>query len=190
MFFEDLPWATYTIAHYDSFIKVDTFYYKVKDIQPSVWLQNIKIIHDPLGFMKDILHASMGLTYFPTADEVDIWRTKFFAYVHETYLRVMRNEIYYALRCIDNLRLSMITGWYMEENIQPNTFGDWARLEGNQTKLNDWQLSQLENWFCIREANEIMNVVKKMLPEFKRVHHSLCKKTEIDENPEWVNEIM
>jgi hypothetical protein len=38
LFFEDFPWSTYSIAHYDTFIKVDTFYYKVKDIQPSVCL--------------------------------------------------------------------------------------------------------------------------------------------------------
>src|SRR5690625_2291598 len=40
LFFEDFPWSTYSIAHYDTFIKVDTFYYRMKDIQPSIWLQN------------------------------------------------------------------------------------------------------------------------------------------------------
>jgi hypothetical protein len=35
LFFEDFPWSTYSIAHYDTFIKVDTYYYNVKDVQPS-----------------------------------------------------------------------------------------------------------------------------------------------------------
>lgn len=36
LYFEDFPWATHGVAHYDTFIKVDTFYYKTVDIQPSI----------------------------------------------------------------------------------------------------------------------------------------------------------
>jgi hypothetical protein len=32
LYFEDFPGASYSIAHYDTFIKVDTFYYRLKDI--------------------------------------------------------------------------------------------------------------------------------------------------------------
>lgn len=53
LFFEDYPWATHSVAHYDYFIKVDSFYYKMNDMKPSVWLQNIKIVHDPTGLMKE-----------------------------------------------------------------------------------------------------------------------------------------
>ena len=103
---------------------MDTFYYKPEDIQPSVWLKNIKIIKDTDGMLADILDKSMALSYEPTIDEFELWRTKFFAYFHEAYRRVMRKEYYYALKCIDGLRLSMATAWYMEVGIQPNTFGD------------------------------------------------------------------
>lgn len=190
LFFEDFPWATHSIAHYDTFIKVDTFYYKTKDIVPSVWLQNIKIVHDTTGLMKDVLEKSMVLAYLPTIQEVEIWRTKFFAYVHEAYRRVMRREIYYALHCIDNLRLSMATAWYMETGIQPNTFGDWAKLEGERSKLQEWQLSLLAEWQSNREPDEILNVIRRIIPEFIKIHKSLCKQVGIEENPEWVNEIL
>lgn len=190
LFFEDYPWATHTIAHYDSFIKIDCFYYKMKNIQPSVWLQNSRIVYDITGFMKNILEKSTSLSYQLTIEEVDIWRTKFFAYVHEVYRRMMRKEIYYALHCLDNLRLSMTTAWYMEVGIQPNTFGDWSKLEGKRSKLSDWQLSLLEQWFSNREPNEIINVIQSMVPEFKRVHKSLCEKLGIEENPELVDEII
>lgn len=109
LFFEDFPWATYSVAHFDSFIKVDTFYYKVKDLKPSIWLQNIKIVLDRTGLLNDVLEKSMNLSYVPSVQEVEMWRTKSFAYLHEAYRRVMRNEIYYALHCLDSLRLSMVT---------------------------------------------------------------------------------
>ncbi|MBW8352039.1 aminoglycoside 6-adenylyltransferase [Bacillus sp. IITD106] len=189
LFFEDFPWASHSIAHYHSFIKVDSFYYKVHDLQPSVWLQNIKIVHDTDNLMKNILEESMKLSYKANVQEVEIWRNKFFASVHEAYRRMMRKEIYYAMHCLDNLRLSMAAAWLMDAGIQPNTFGDWAKLEGDRSKLLDWQLELLENWHSNRDPNEIMNVIKSIIPEFLKVHKSLCNKVGIEENPEWVDEI-
>ncbi|KKI91323.1 hypothetical protein WQ54_15375 [Bacillus sp. SA1-12] len=190
LFFEDFPWATHSIAHYNTFIKVDSFYYKTKDIKPSVWLQNIKIVLDTTGLIKEVLKKSMALSYIPTVEEVEIWRTKFFAYVHEAYRRVMRNEIYYALHCVDNLRLSITAAWYMEAEIQPNTFGDWAKLEGNRSKLSVWQLELLAQWHCSREPEDILKTIRSIVPEFIKIHNTLCEKHGIDENPELVNEIL
>ncbi|MBD8070646.1 hypothetical protein [Bacillus sp. PS06] len=182
LFFEDFPWATYSIAHYNTFIKIDSFYYKTIDIEPSVWFQNINIVRDTKDFLKDILEKSMKLSYSPTVTEVEIWRAKFFAYVHEAYRRIMRNEIYYALQCLDNLRLSMVTGWYMDAGIQPNTFGDWAKFEGDRSKLVEWQLVLLKRWHSTREPEDIFNVMRSIIPEFLKVHNSLCTKLELDEN--------
>lgn len=190
LFFEDFPWSTYSIAHYDTFIKVDTFYYRMTDIQPSIWLQNIKIVLDRTGIMKKTLQQSNALSYVPTIEEVETWRTKFFAYVHETYRRIMREEIYYSLQCIDYLRFSMVTAWYMEMGIQPNTFGDWAKIEGNQSRLTDCQLSLLKQWFSKRNPNEMLQVIKNMIPEFKRVHKSLCKQIGLDQDPKWVDQVL
>ncbi|MFY3790403.1 aminoglycoside 6-adenylyltransferase [Ureibacillus sp. MALMAid1270] len=190
LFYEDFPWSTYSIAHYDTFVKVDTFYYRVKDIQPSVWLQNIKIVRDTDSLLKNVLEKSATLTYSPSVEELEFWRTKFFAYVHEIYRRVMRNEIYYALRCLDNIRLSITTGWYMDAGLQPNTFGDWAKLEGNKSKLTEEQLNLLEQWCSSRDSHEILQVVKNIIPEFLKVHNSLCGKLEIDENLETIEEIL
>ncbi|GAA0592778.1 hypothetical protein GCM10009001_06070 [Virgibacillus siamensis] len=188
--FEDFPCATYSIAHFDTFIKVDTFYFKMKDIQPSVWLQNIKIVHDTNGLMNDVLERSMRLSYKPNVEEIEFWRSKFFAYVHEAYRRTMRKELYYALHCLDNLRMSMVTAWFMEAGIQPNTFGDWAKIEGQRSELQDWQLSLLADWHSSREPNEVLHVIKSIVPEFIKVHSSLCEKYEIEENLERVNEIL
>ena len=190
LFFEDFPWATHSVAHYDTFTKVDTFYYRVRDIQPSVWLQNILIVHDTNDFLNNVLEKSATLSYSPSVQEVEIWRTKFLANAHEIYRRVMRKELYYALHCLDHLRLSMVAGWYMEAGIQPNSLGDWSKLEGSRSKLTGWQLGFLEQWFSNRDPDEIFITVKNILPEFLKLHKSLCSKVEIEESPELIEKII
>src|SRR5699024_817149 len=81
-------------------------------------------------------------------------------------------------------------GWYMEAGIQTNTFGDWAKLKGERSRLQDWQLSLLKEWYSSREPNDIYRVMNGILPEFVKVHKSLCKKVGIEENREWVDEIL
>lgn len=191
LYFEDLNrFSIYTVAHYDCFVKVDTFYYTPDNIQPSIWLKNIKITKDTDNMMLNILERSMDITYKPNVDEFEAWRTKFFAYLHEAYRRTMRKEYYYALNCIDKMRLSMTTAWYMNSGIQPNTFGDWAKYEGDRSKLEDWQKSLLISWECGRDTKEIFYVMKGIVNEFKKVHSSLCDSLEIVDDLEWVNKII
>lgn len=191
LYFEDLNrFSIYTVAHYDCFVKVDTFYYTPDNIQPSIWLKNIKIAKDTDNMMLNILEGSMDLTYKPSMDEFETWKTKFFAYLHEAYRRTMRKEYYYALNCVDKLRLSMTTAWYMNSGIQPNTFGDWAKYEGDRSKLENWQKSLLINWECGRDTKEIFNVLTGIVHEFKKAHSSLCDTLEIKENSEQLNKIV
>nr|WP_306798815.1 aminoglycoside 6-adenylyltransferase [Oceanobacillus saliphilus] len=191
LYFEDLhPSSIYTVAHYNCFVKVDIFYYTPANIQPSTWLKKIKIIKDTDGMMADTLIRSMAISYKPSVEEFEIWRTKFFAYLHEAYRRMMRKEYYYALNCIDKLRLSMSTAWYMNSGVQPNTFGDWAKYEGDRSELEDWQKSLLESWECGRDAVEILNVMKGIVSEFKKVHHSLSDTLGVQDDYEWVDKVL
>ena len=190
LFYEDVPYTNYSTAHYDSFVKVDTFYYRLKDILPSIWLRNIEIVYDSSEMLEDIVKKSRTLIFVPSSEDVELWRTKFFAHLHETYRRVMRGEVYYALDCLDNLRFLMATAWYMEAGIQPNALGDWAKIEGDRSQLQGWQLTELAKWSCGREPSEIMGVMKMMIPEFKRVHKSLCDEVGMDENTDWVDEVL
>lgn len=190
LFYEDFPHTNYSTAHYDSFVKVDTFYYRLTDILPSIWLKNIEIVFDSSEMLEDIVKKSGTLTFHPSFEDVDLWRTKFFGHLHETYRRVMRGEIYYALDCLDNLRFSMAVAWYMEAGIQPNTFGDWGKIEGSRSELQDWQLVQLAKWGSGRNSDEIMAVVEKIIPEFKRAHKSLCDVVGMNEDAGWVDEVL
>ncbi|WP_430787326.1 hypothetical protein VBD025_16155 [Virgibacillus flavescens] len=191
LYFEDAnPLSNYTVAHYDSFVKVDTFYYKLDDLQPSVWLENSKIKKDTTGMIAEILGKSKTLTYETTLAEFELWRTKFFAYLHEAYRRTRRGEYYYALNCVDSMRLSMCTAWCMEAGVQPNAFGDWAKYEGARSGFEPWQKSLLEDWECVRDPVEIMNVMRSIVPAFRNVHESLCNNLGVEVDSEWVDEII
>lgn len=102
----------------------------------------------------------------------------------------MRKEYYYALNCIDQLRLSMVTAWYMIADVQPNTFGDWANYEGGRSKLEDWQKSLLESWMCGRNPQEIFQVMDRIVHEFRKVHYSLCGILHWKEDEAWLDEII
>ncbi|MED1665928.1 hypothetical protein P4U85_19005 [Brevibacillus laterosporus] len=189
LFYEDNPLANYSVAHFSSFIKVDSFYYQTEEMQPSIWLQNIRIIHDTDGMMTNILEQSMQILYTPTTEDIEISRSKFFAYVHETYRRVIREEMYYALQCVDTLRFLVAAVWLMEAGIQPNTLSDWAKMEGSRSNLQNWQLTLLANWDCSRDSVKILHVLHYIIVEYKKVHNNLCREYHIAENPEWVDGI-
>ncbi|MFC4559205.1 aminoglycoside 6-adenylyltransferase [Virgibacillus kekensis] len=190
LFLEDVnPNSIYTVVHFDCFVKVDTFYYRPEHIQPSVWLKNIKIIKDTDGMMADIQKQSTSLSYEPSYEEFELWRTKFFAHFHEAYRRAMRDEYYYALKCVDSLRLSMAAAWYMDSGVQPNSFGDWAGYEGERSKLSDRQLELLKSWKCGRNTTDILQVMKSMVPEFLSIHKSLCARLGVVEDEGWITKI-
>lgn len=191
LFFEDVnPNSRYTVVHFDCFVKLDCFYYEPEDIQPSVWLQQIKIVKDTNGFLADVFEKSRRLAYQPTVDEFELWRTKFFAHFHEAYRRMMRGEYYYSLSSIDFLRLAMVHGWYMEAGNQPNALGDWAKYEGARSKLSEEQKMLLEQWHSKRDPSEMLHVMRNIAYEFKELHRSLCMKLGIEEKEEWIQKIL
>ncbi|MEN0644962.1 aminoglycoside 6-adenylyltransferase [Alkalicoccobacillus gibsonii] len=190
LFFEDVPWTNYSVAHYDTFLKVDSFYYRKWDLEPSVWLQDIQIVMDSGGFMSEIVEESKKLRYEPSVGEVELLRSKFLAHSHETYRRVSRGEWNYALSCLNHLRMIVVTAWYMDKGMQPNTLGDWAKYEGARSLLDQRQLQALAEWDGCRDRDEVMRKVRMMFGEFKTVHQSLCEKVGMDDEPEMLERVM
>lgn len=182
LFFEDTNLSSpFTIAHYEQFIKLDLFIYTFQTLKPSIWLHGIKVVHDPSGLLHDILRQSEGFTYQISREEVEGWSGKVFAYVHEVYRRVMREEYYYALTMMNNLRSFVVKGWNMELGNQSNDAWDWSKVEGRRSKLEPWQLTMLSQWSCGRDQEEIMKTLQSMIPELRRLHGSLCEKTGLGE---------
>ncbi|TYS61372.1 hypothetical protein FZC74_03590 [Sutcliffiella horikoshii] len=193
LYFEDFPWATYSIAHYRSFIKVDTFYYRISDLQPSVYLKHLLIEHDPNGILHQLREQSQSqsLTYLFTKEEFEVWRGKFFAYLHEVYRRVQRGEYNYAFQMVNSLSYSIVIGWYVEMGEVPNSFGDWSKVEGPRSPLSEKQLNQLVSWDVgMREEEKLVHVVRSQVEEFIRVHGVLAGKLGEPVNQAWLNEII
>ena len=190
LFFEDYSWTAHTVAHFETFVKVDAFYYKKKGVRPSVFLQDIKIIHDPSGCLTSVKEQSMQLTYKPGMEDMEAWSSKFLAYIHEAYRSLMRGEYYSALHYVDGLRHSVAMGWYMAAGYQPNAMGDWSKVEGDRSKLTDSQKSLLGQWNAGAVPDEIVSVIKLLVPEYLAIHQSLCDQLAIERQTERIETIL
>lgn len=167
------------------------FIYTFQNLHPSLWLQGIKmILADPTGRMEEIREQSEQLVYRVTAEEVEKWRGKVFSYMHEVYRRVMREEYYYALGQMNNLRAFVVSGWNMEADRHSNDVWDWSKIEGARSPLVPWQMSMLRMWHCGRDQDDIMKTLHSMVPEIKRLHAVLCAKTGIEERPERLEKVL
>lgn len=73
LYFEDRgSYVPYSIAHFKNFVKVDTFYYKPQDLQPSVYLkEEVEIEYDPYELAKDAKEKSQDKNYELTLDEFE-----------------------------------------------------------------------------------------------------------------------
>lgn len=192
LFYEDFnPYSPVVVTHYDCFVKVDSWYHSAKEIVPSIWLKGLKVLYDPNNIISNVIKESSNLVYKPSSEEVEFWRGKLLAFIHETYRAVMRDEIYYALSNLDRIRWLMVSGWYMEmEEHLDSSYGIWSKLEGKRSKLNQWQLSLLQSWDCCRNSNEIMKKMVSILPELLRLNQYLSKKVEIEANEDLIKKVI
>ncbi|MRG87168.1 nucleotidyltransferase domain-containing protein [Salinibacillus xinjiangensis] len=191
LYYEGAEHTPVVVTHFACFVKVDTFYKEPDELQPSVWLHGLKPLYDPHGIVKKVLEQSAEIKYTPTADEVEVWRGKIFAFMHETYRAVMRNEHYHALANLDRIRWFIATGWYMEIGCRiDSSYGVWSKLEGKRSHLLKWQLSLLESWDCTRSSYEIMKTMASITPEFFRLNKQLCNQTGLDEKEDWCKRII
>lgn len=170
------------VTHYEEFVKIDSWYHHPAEIEPTIWLQDIDPLYDPHGIIENIKKDSSQFTYKVTAEDVESWRTKIFAFAHETYRAVMRSESYYALANVDKVRWHMALGWYMEMDLRLDvSYGVWSKIEGRRSHLSNFQLDLLEHWDCNRSSEEVMNTIKKIQPEFLRLNKELSRKTGVME---------
>ena len=193
LFYEDFnPSSPVVVTHYDSFIKVDSWYHSPQEVVvASIWLKGNKVLYDPNNIISKVIKESSYETYKPSSEEVVFWRGKLLAFIHETYRAVMREEIYYAIANLDRVRWLVVSGWYMEmEQHLDSSYGVWSKIEGERSKLNHWQLSLLENWDCGRNTNEIMKTMVSMVPEILRLNKYLSEQVNIDEDGDHIKKII
>lgn len=181
LFYEDLgPRVAHTVAHFEGFIKVDCFYYRVAEVTPSLALQHIRILHDPEGVIGDVLRRPQSLVYYPAAAEVERWRYKVLAYAHEVYRRCRRSELSYARQMIIGLAGYAMVGWHMEAGRWPDLWADWAKAEGPRSVLASWQQDLLSAWHPPWSGPAMLDLMATMEPELSRLNDRLSELTGCD----------
>ena len=179
------------VAHYDCFIKVDSWYETLDEVVPSIWLKGLKPIYDPSNLLTPLLAEASNQTFRVEVEDIAFWKNKVLAFIHETYRAAMRNELYYALSNVDRVRWLIADGWYMEMGKHlDSSYGIWSKVEGNRSQLYNWQLSLLKSWSCGRDSREIVKTMASMYPELLRLNKSLCLKVDIDDEEERFKEIL
>lgn len=191
-FHEDYnPSSPYVVTHYDTFVKVDSWYHAPEEIVPSIWLKEAEVLYDPFNILSHVINESAKQVYKPSPDEVEHWRGKLLAFVHETYRAVMRREMLYALSNLDKIRWLIVSGWYMEMEVHVDVpYGVWTKIEGNRSILAKKQLSLLESWDCGRDSNEMIKTLRRMIPEFLRLNKCLCTQVGVEINEGHIKRIM
>jgi len=192
LFYEDFnPSSPVVVTHYDSFIKVDSWYHSPAEVVPSIWLKGYKVLYDPHNIINNIIKESSYEVYNLSSDEVVFWRGKLLAFIHEIYRSVMRGEIYYALSNLDRVRWLVVYGWYMEmEQHLDSAYGVWSKMEGKRSKLNESQLALLESWHSGRNTEQIMKTMVSMVPEILRLNKCLSKQVSIEEMEDDIKRII
>ncbi len=105
LFNEWLPRTQHCVSHFKPFNKIDIFYYAADALKPSPWYTlPIKPLHDPEGFVSNLIANSTGLGFEVTEDEVDYSISKGLSAAHEAFRRARRGEILYAQTLLDEFR--------------------------------------------------------------------------------------
>ncbi len=85
LFFEDFnPTSPFIVTHYDSFIKVDSWYHSPEEVVPSIWLKGYQVLYDPNNIVSKVIKESLYEIYKRSPDEVEFWRGKLLAFINET----------------------------------------------------------------------------------------------------------
>ncbi|MFE7064327.1 nucleotidyltransferase domain-containing protein [Sutcliffiella sp. NPDC057660] len=192
LYFEDSnPRSPVVVTHYDCFVKVDSWYHAPEEIVPSIWLKGLKVLYDPHNLISGVFEESSKMEYEPSKEEVEFWRGKVVAYIHETYRAAMRDELYYAMSNLDMVRWLVASGWYMEKNQHlDSAYGIWSKVEGKRSKLNKDQLALLACWECGRDPELILSTIVKMYPEIVRLNRKLSDKVGIEEQREHLERLI
>lgn len=174
------PSSPVVVTHYNCFVKVDSWYHAPEEIEPSIWLKGLQVLHDPTGIISSAINESADIEYQLSTFEVEFWREKILAFAHETYRAIMRNEPSHANFNVDRVRWLVVSGWYMEmENHFDAPYGSWSKVEGDRSILSKTQLVLLEKWASNQET---MDTIGLMIPEILRLNKTLSSRVGIEEN--------
>lgn len=191
LFYEGIAASSVIVSHFDCFVKVDSWYQTIDEIQPSIWLKGMKILYDPHRILEPIRQLSEEAVYTVSPAEVGFWRTKMLAFIHETYRAGMRDEPYYALANLDSVRWLMAYGWYMEmgEHLD-SPYQVWSKIEGPRSLLREDQLQRLAGWSADRDVRSLLTALGHIATEFVQLNKTLSRQAGVEDGSESVEKAL
>lgn len=179
------PLAPVVVSHYSGFVKVDSWYHTADEVEASIWLKEASVLYDPHFLISQAIKASSLMKYELEKEEVEFWRGKIFAFVHETYRAVMRKETLYAKSNLDRVAWLIAAGWYMEKDEHfEGAYGSWSKVQGPRSKLSLNQQELLGQWLRGNDENGIMAGIAAMETEILRLNSILAAKAGMEEERE------
>lgn len=173
------------VSHYSGFVKIDSWYHSADEIKSSIWLKEASVLYDPYFLISGVIEESSRIDYVLEIDEVEFWKGKIFAFVHETYRAVMREERLYAKSNLDRVAWLIAVGWYMEKGEHfGGAYGSWSKMQGERSKLSASQQELLELWLKVNDETDIMAGISEMKPEILRLNGILSVKAGLEEGHE------
>lgn len=191
LFYEGIAASPVIVSHFDCFVKVDSWYQTIDEIQPSIWLKGMKILYDPHRILEPVRQLSEEAVYTVSPAEVGFWRTKMLAFIHETYRAGMRDEPYYALANLDSVRWLMAYGWYMEmgEHLD-SPYQVWSKIEGPRSLLREDQLQRLAGWSADRDVRSLLTALGHIATEFVQLNKTLSRQAGVEDGSESVEKAL
>lgn len=166
---------SYAVVHFFNFIKLDLFVYYQSELEPSIWLKNIKILKDNTGYLEEIKTESKLISYRPSQQEFELIINKYLAHLHETYRRYQRSEYNYLHHSCLTMKHCLASLYYIEKGEVPNSLGDWSKYEGDRSKLTDVEQHLLQEFTPVN-LKELSGFTPKLNAEVNSIANKISKK--------------
>jgi hypothetical protein len=172
LFNEWLPRAQHCVSHFRPFNKIDIFYYAADTLKPSPWYTlPIKILHDPEGFVAQLIAKSADLKFEVIEEEVDYSISKGLSAAHEAVRRARRGEVLYAQTLLDEFRQHVMQADDLLFGRTPHSMAN-AKFDQRGT---DTVMAALCRSFCAYDATTLEQRVLELAGLYR------CQITELHE---------
>lgn len=100
---------TYCISHFRPFIKLEVYYFREGEMNPTPWYRSpVEIPFDPRGMIADVVLRSQSLTCEVEPDSLDFVISKGLGCACEVFRRTRRGQVIHAQEILPMLRKCII----------------------------------------------------------------------------------
>ncbi|WP_299406895.1 nucleotidyltransferase domain-containing protein [Acaryochloris sp. IP29b_bin.148] len=179
------------VSHFKPFNKIDVLYFQPHELQPSPWfLLPTQVIYDPKSLLREVMQASLGLTFTWNIQEVDRLISKGLAYAEEGYRRIMREELFYAQSLLDSFRAILMQFDDMCRQ-SPSAASPAAHFEqqGSQACIQSLNHSytSLDKHLLLQALSELLQFYYNQVAQ---IHNTLALQRDMQTDLFWIYTIL